>query len=298
MSKKRPLDKLRDSALQMTIGTSDDRSRITGTITVGGTLYVVKENGIYEIKLADQIDPERTNANVQNTNQQVLNYGSESEWIGRTLMTADTMLNKTFLSKRIDVDRALSLVFQAIKELASMQDITVKFLRDEAEAAATLEQVETDRRSLSMPAKSDVETICKSFIQKADHALQRLFEVVKVFYGDKVGKQRFKSFAAHLLDEHGSEDHFTEFLNDALPFVQFVRRSRNCVEHTLQGRQQVLVTDFVINADGKINPPTIEVIHPKFNQPPILISNFMNVMNEQCVGVFELMLVLMCEKYA
>ena len=150
----------------------------------------------------------------------------------------------------------------------------------------------------AMPAKSDVETIFKSFIQKADHALQRLFEVVKVFYGDKIGKQRFESFAAHLLDEHGSEDHFTEFLNDALPFVQFVRRSRNCVEHTLQGRQQVLVTDFVINADGKIIPPTIEVIHPKFNQPPILVSNFMNVMNEQCVGVFELMLVLMCEKYA
>ena len=78
MPKKRPIDKLRDSALAMPIGTADDRSEITGFITVDDDLFVVKENGVYSVRLADQIDPDRTNAGVPNTNQKVLGYGSES----------------------------------------------------------------------------------------------------------------------------------------------------------------------------------------------------------------------------
>ena len=298
MPKKRPIDKLRDSDLETIIGTADDRSRITEFITVDDALFVVKEDGVYEVKFADQIDPDRTNASVPNTNQKVLGYGSESEWVGRTLLTANTMLNKNFLPDGVNVERAFSLVFQAMKDLAAMQDIAARFFNDEAEAAATFQVMEGDSKSLSMPAKIDVETVCKSFIQKADHAIQKLFDVVKVFYGDAIGKQWFESFTYHIRDEHGGDDQFAQFLNDALSFLQFVRNSRNCIEHPLDGRQQVITTDFTINADAKIKPPTIEVIDPKSKQPPMLVSTFMSEVNEQCVRIFELMLVFMCGKHA
>lgn len=296
--KKRPIDNLRDSALEMVIGTPDDRSRITGFITVGDVLLVVKEDGIYEVKLADKIDPDRTNAGVPNTNQKVLGYGSQSEWLGRTLLTANKILDKCFLPEGVNVERAVSLVFQATKDLAAMQDIAAGFLRGEARAAATLEEREGDTKSLSMPAKIDVETVCKSFIQKADHAIQKLFDVVKVFYGDAVGKHWFESFTHHIQGQHGSDDQFAQFLNDTLSFLQFVRNSRNCIEHPVDGRRQVITTDFSIDADAKIRPPTIEVIHPTSKQPPMSVSRFMSEVNEQCVGIFELMLVFMCGKHA
>jgi hypothetical protein len=208
------------------------------------------------------------------------------------------MLDKTFLPDRINIQRALSLVFQAMKDLAAMQDIAAGFSNDVAEAATTLQAMEADSRSLSMPAKIDVETVCKSFVQKADHAIQKLFEVVKVFYGDATGQQWFESFTSHIQDEHGDDDPFAQFLSEALPFLQFVRNSRNCVEHPVDGKQEIITSDFTIGADAKIRPPTIEVVHPKTKRPPMLVSDFMAEVSERCVGMFELVLVFMCAKHA
>src|SRR5262249_48672961 len=58
---KRPIDRKRDAGGAMEIGVPDDQSAITAIFPIGDDLYVVKERGIYEVKLADRIDPNRTN---------------------------------------------------------------------------------------------------------------------------------------------------------------------------------------------------------------------------------------------
>ena len=70
--KGRPIDKLRDGAVSIEIRTPGDDSAISEMISTGDRLLVVKGKGIYEIKLADQVDPERTNISAPNTIQKVL----------------------------------------------------------------------------------------------------------------------------------------------------------------------------------------------------------------------------------
>jgi hypothetical protein len=104
MTKKRPIERLRDGAVSLEVKTPDDDSAITGMITFGDRLLVVKEKGIYEIKLADQIDPERKNIQVPNTVQRVLPYGSNEPWVGAVLLTGHELLKKEILNEQIDVD--------------------------------------------------------------------------------------------------------------------------------------------------------------------------------------------------
>ena len=59
--KGRPIDKLRNGAGSLEISTPDDDSAISEIISIDDRLLVVKGKGIYEIKFADQVDPERTN---------------------------------------------------------------------------------------------------------------------------------------------------------------------------------------------------------------------------------------------
>ena len=59
--KGRPIDKLRSGAGSLEISIPDDDSAISEMISTDDRLLVVKGKGIYEIKLADQVDPERTN---------------------------------------------------------------------------------------------------------------------------------------------------------------------------------------------------------------------------------------------
>ena len=147
-----------------------------------------------------------------------------------------------------------------------------------------------------MPAIGNSTALCKSFIQKADHFLQAVLGLVKLFYGDNAGKAWFESLAQITNQKYGPDDEFAKFMAEALPFLQFVRNARNCIDHP-KPAQRVVVRDFALNSEMKIIPPTIEVIHPKSHQPPIAIARFMTDVIEQTSGIFELMIAFMCAKH-
>ena len=62
----------------MDVGIPDDPSPLKQVFAVGGCILAIKEKGIYAIKLADDIDPGRTNPEVPNAQQRLLAYGADS----------------------------------------------------------------------------------------------------------------------------------------------------------------------------------------------------------------------------
>src|SRR5690349_12364125 len=94
MAEKRLIDQLRDSGKSMDIGTDGDDSAITDVISIDRTMYLVKERGLYTVRLADEIDPERTNLGIPDIQQRVLSVGSINPMVARTLLTADTLFDQ------------------------------------------------------------------------------------------------------------------------------------------------------------------------------------------------------------
>jgi hypothetical protein len=114
---KSPIDLQRESAAFMNVGSPDDLSPITAMIVIGKKMHVVKASSKYEVRLADDIDPGRTNPSIPNTQQKVLSIGSDAEVVGRILLTANALMKKYYLPN-IDCDEALQLSFEALgKEL-------------------------------------------------------------------------------------------------------------------------------------------------------------------------------------
>jgi hypothetical protein len=295
MESKRPIDRIRNSAVSMIVGGPDDPSPIVEMLPIEGIMHFVKEKSIYACKLADNIDPERTNPHIPNVQQKVLAIGSDSLLVGRTLLTAKQLFHEHFLPASFDCKAALALTFDALKNLAAMQTTAEQIQTDQA--ASNFEDRRRRDRSVVLPTIGDALTISKSFIQKADHVLQGLLGIVKLFYGDNAGKVWFESLAELAHRHYGPEDQFSKFLAEALPLFQFVRNARNCVEHP-KPSQCVVVTDFTLNSAMQIVVPTIEIIHPKSQQVPISIELFMHELIEQISGVFELMIAFMCAKHA
>jgi hypothetical protein len=83
---KRPIDRVRESALSMQIGGPADGA-ISVMIDMGMALYVVKEHAIYAVQLADQVDPGRTNVAVPNTQQRLLSIGTHDPAFARIFLT-------------------------------------------------------------------------------------------------------------------------------------------------------------------------------------------------------------------
>jgi len=275
---KRPIDRKREAGGQMSVGTPDDQSAITTTVVIGKAMYIVKERGIYEIKLADQIDPDRTNIDLPNTQQRVLNHGSNSALVGRTLLTASSLFKKSYLPERLDLEEALRLTFDILKDLAAMLDVMTEF---EQEQRAAIESVggAPQRGAIIVPTVGNVATICKEFIQKADHTLQRLLSIVRLFYGTDAGRKWYEGLSELILSRYGQQDDFYRFLLEALPFLKFIRNTRNCVEHP-KADKRLVIQDFAVEPNGAVVAPTIEVVHPDTPHAPVLISEFIRGTHE------------------
>jgi len=69
---------------------------------IAGRLLVIKERSIYEIVMADNIDPERTNANLPPMIQKIIiDRGTDSEVVSRTLLTAIGLFKPEYIVKTI-----------------------------------------------------------------------------------------------------------------------------------------------------------------------------------------------------
>jgi hypothetical protein len=74
---KSPIDLQREGAAFMNVGSPDDLGPITAMIVIGKKMHVVKASSIYEVRLADDIDPQN-----QSFNPKYSAEGSQ-HWIGR-----------------------------------------------------------------------------------------------------------------------------------------------------------------------------------------------------------------------
>ena len=107
MKDKRPIDKVRDSGGMFTL--PPGVGGIQEMCEIQGSLHMLGTNAIYRVKLADEIDPERTNINLPNTHQLVLPYGTELHYVRQTLMQARRLLKDKVLGPDFNYQSGIDL---------------------------------------------------------------------------------------------------------------------------------------------------------------------------------------------
>lgn len=293
--KRRPIDKLRDGAGSFEIKTPDDDSAISEMISTGDRLLVVKAKGIYEIKLADQVDPARTNIGVPNTIQRVLPYGADDPWVGAVVLTAHHLLQSSCSPSNIDGTKAFAVVLEIAKNIARAHELVESYRNAEGAATESIDPKIRKDRSVVVPAIGNVESRCNEFLQRSDHALRELFKVVRMFYPD-VGSGGWEGLKKKIDSEPQDIDNFPQFLAEKVPFLQLIRNARNCVEHP-RPDQRLLVADFSVDPKNVLLPPIVEIIHPRTPLKKVPVSAFFTQTFQNVVRVVELMVVFLCARH-
>lgn len=294
VDKNRPIDRLRDGAGSLTISTPGDDTPIREMISTGDRLLVVKDKGIYEVALADQIDPGRTNPTVPNTVQRILPFGAADSWVGAVVLTA----RQLFMSSCFNADtggKAFDLVLGIAQDIAGAQQILQKHRGLESEAVQAVDPNIRHDRSFVLPAVGNVEATCNEYLQRSDHALRELFKTVQLFYPD-VSAGGWDSLKAKIDTGPQNLDNFPQFLAESISFLKLIRNARNCVEHP-RSEQRLIVLDFAIDRNNALVPPTIEVIHPKTPMPKSQLTGFFESAFASLVNVVELMVVFLCARH-
>jgi hypothetical protein len=87
--------------------------------------------------------------------------------------------------------------------------------------------------------------------------------------------------------------HLAQFVNNIMPALKFIRNLRNATEHPKED-DCVLMKDFILELDGTIFPPSIELINMDTPEPRVHITTFMEQMNNYLIETIEVLLVHLC----
>jgi hypothetical protein len=281
----------RDLGGSFQIHNPDDGTPIREMFTLGERLLMISDKCIYAIKLADQIDPERTNAALpHNIQQKLFDHGADSELVCRSFLQAWRLFRKEF--QTIDNDAALAESFAVLGELVAMRSVADEF---QAIQKAAIEKATNAGRdqSLAIPAVGNVRAHCKTFAQKADHCAVALSSIVRMFY-PTIKKGNWDGFRTLVKDNYGEDDEFSKMMEKATPFLKLVRNTRDCLDH--HNVSGVVTHDFELHADGQIGLPSIEVNFRGSTLPRCSIADFFERVRENLLNVFETTVVHMCAK--
>lgn len=213
--------------------------------------------------------------------------------MGAVILTANGFFKNSHLVADIDCGKALALVFEIAQHIARMHEVRDEYLKDQHAAASKFDPRIRKDRSVILPTVYNAQARCKDFLQKSDHVLRELLELVKLFYGDAKGA--WTGLQAKV-EAAPKPDNFAEFLASQLPFIMTIRNGRNAAEHP-NSSMKIEVQDFGVDTSNNLRPPTIRVIHPKTPLDATPIEQFMVHVSERIVGIVELLIVFLCARH-
>ena len=289
---KRLIDRVRDSALSMQVGGPEDGG-VSIIIDMGSALYVVKERAIYAVQLADQVDPERTNVAVPNTQQRILSMGTHDPEVARIFLTAYAMFKSMHLGKDFPEGKAWSLAFGYLRDIAAMMEMHSALVAAIEQAVAGFNDVVAKDRSVKLPSLGNAEERCDAFAQKVGHAIDTLKAIARLFYPKELSRKWIDSLTSLAAQKHGEEEPLARFMRETRDTLLFMREMRNMIEHP-QEDAYVKVHDFQLPPSMELVAPCVDIV--RLGEVPVSkpLASLMAQVTEELVSIGEMFIALLC----
>ena len=276
----------------MALGVPEDGA-VCQMISIGNQFYIVSEHAIFAVVLADEVDPDRTNAAVRNTRQKVLSYGAKDHAVGRILLTAHAMFKASHLGSEFPEEKALALAFDVLRDIASMHDMYANLIFSIQKTTSEVNaQVGADR-SVELPALGDAKSRCDAFAQKVGHVIDTMEEIARVFYPGELSRKWIDSLIKLAAQKHGDDEPLSRFMVEIRDSLLFMREIRNMIEHP-RDDARVIVHDFRLTPDMTLVSPHVEIIRTDEPTSACDVPTFMAEITEELLSIAEVFLTLLC----
>jgi hypothetical protein len=286
MEEKRPIDRKRESSGHADIGTEEDGA-IVEMKNVGGRLLIIKERSIYEMVMSDTVDPGRTNINLPNSiHNIIIDKGTESEAVSKTLLTALTLFKDEYISKTVDCSILISLTIDMLSEISILEKEITEYLNTENDIVHEYEERKNQNVSYKLPTIINLDSKCKTIFQKANHIEQILIDIFTKFYPHLglTKQSHFPLLYKKLKGLYGETDQFVDFISKTVYFMEVIYELRNGFDHRLD---YVKAFNFELQTNGNIILPTIELNHKKIKLERTSLNDFLKLLITNNLDIIE-----------
>jgi hypothetical protein len=282
---------VRDAGGSFTLDNPDDGTPIKEMFSLKDRLLLVTEKCTYEVQMADQIDPKRTNPNLpHNVHRKLFDHGVNSEVLGKTLLQANNLFKDGFL--KVDIRTAMSVTLDALNAFLALDKCFNEFASAENEAIAGASLVTQQGFSFALPAIGNIDQHCKTFNQKAHHFGKALLSLARLFYPSISNWDDLEELSNK---RYGSADPFSRLIAEIKPALLLILNMRDCLEHQNQRAQ---ARDFTLEPNGTLAPPTIEMEFRKSKLDRCSIHYLMKQYSEALPVYFQMLAVNLVAKSA
>lgn len=271
---------------RLEIGSDKDDS-ISAMVKVDDRLVCITRKNIREILMADDIDQERTNPKINHNVQNVLPYGSDNEFVGRTFQQASLLFEEHALRGDIDSNKGLNISLSFLKEIISLNAIKIEYINKEKKINSSM-----DGKGF-VPTYPNLEQKVKSFILNTDHAIKSILELVQLFYPDIKNKGWDNNLYETIKVENGEQNEFTKFISNFKDFTGMIRKIRNAVEHK---DENIILTikNYKLTPENIVEIPTISFKCEGYTLPETKVSVFMDLVAVNLLTIFESLMAHLC----
>ena len=254
---------------------------------IGDQVIAVYENSIYELIFAETIDPKRNISDLPPMFPKLIfEKGANSNIVSKVLLTAKTVFQQCYFQDHINCDKILRLTFEILNEILILYDEVDKYDLKRTKEIENCIARKKQEGTFHLPAIVNLETICKTIYQKADHIEQILMEIIRFFYPNGLSKQsHFPQFYEVIVSKHDETSEFAKFVQESLWFMKVIRCLRNGLDHRLDF---VKVENFMFEDCGKIACPTVSLNHKDTKLDRIALVEFFKVTKVNLLNIIEI----------
>jgi hypothetical protein len=198
--------------------------------------------------------------------KKVLVHGTANPIVARLSWQIFEILTHCNASKDFQ-DKVRELyVISLLKKLLRCQEIEERFEQEFAAAVGKYKRPATANAPVEVPQIPRLEEECHNFLYETKNYIRDLLQVVNHLYGTtfaeasefsrsakKKGSQALIEFAEKTF---GADDGKTKFLKEAVPSVEELIAMRNAVEHPEGLSGKLVIANFTLGADRKLDEPT------------------------------------------
>ena len=261
-------------------------------------MVIVTRKSVWRIMLADNIDPQRNNADIpRHVQERLLSYGSDDPIVGRTLLQGKELLLAGHLLEGVNKQQAMQLVLAFSKEIAAMNDELKKLTEEYEEIRQRFNGRVRDDGSFILPALKNLDRRAKELIQNIDHMGGIVIDIMKLFPIEIPQKNPLGKLIEQTQQKFGAEHVITKAISQLKEKMGWLRYVRSDMEHP-DTTGIVTFENYKMNNLGKIEQPLIK--HTRTSSPfqSIDLIQFVVESQGEMIDLFETTLVLLCDFYA
>lgn len=273
---------------------SEEGDNMSAFVKVDDQLMRITRKNIRMVLMADSVDPERTNPNIDHNIQHILPYGSDNEFVGRTFQQTSVLFEEHTLHKGIDHNKGISISLSFLKEITALEKLKNEYITEEESMNSGLSSY---GKNPPIPALPNLEQKLKSFISNTDHAMRSIMELTQLFYPEIKGKGWEQQLFEIIKSNLGDKDQFTVFIGTFKEITERTRKIRNTIEHP-DNDNILSVENYKLTPANIIDAPSISFKGKEYNLPKMRIAVFMESTTFNLLAIFELLMAYLCNLHA